>query len=626
MRANANWAGRTAAAFTAVAHRRAPMVRWGVMVSLFAVWLAAGYVGWMAQSDEPAPADALYRTLAAVGLDTGLYDSKLSEAELTAELQLARFAGFLAPLIGLVFAFSGQLGQSVAHLFRQFAAHHVVIVGDGPDALALALDCVRAGDVVALVGERFAEETAYDLRLRGVLIVEGDAARAQTLRAARAPWARRVVILAGEDAHNLRIEAAASAAARRIKRRAPLVVHVALRSTLLLDEARAMRAHELQRLQSQGREKRPAVDARPFSLEEIGARLLLAREAGVMLDLAAQTGQERLHLVLFGFDPAAEAVAVRALMSLWSIRFGAPRLTVLTPDPDEASARFDARFPQARAHAIWKADIEFLTFDWRRDRLDEEVLEAALRARGPASAFVVSTGQDAQNIALSLALRRACNVELAPGRPLAPAPIYMKESSASEFSKLYAAGDTTEKLDAYLQAFGAWEDLARRTLVLEGALDKGAAIAHEMYGKAVSAMSRKDLEAAAKRWEDIPETYRNANRASADSAPVKLWDMGFAPASSKKTAGRVETIEPEAALMDQLAEREHDRWVAERLMSGWRPGPERNNELRVHPMIKPFADLSEAEVDKDREQVRAAIAILRALHPNGFTPRPSLAT
>ncbi len=590
------------------------------MAALAGAWIGAGYVGWRAQDE--APPDAFYRTLAALGLDTGLYDPEVSASELTFNLQLTRYAGFFLPLIGLVFAFSGQLGQSIARLFCLFVNRHVVIVGDGHDALALAQSCVRAGDVVALVGSRYPEETAYDLRISGVLLFEGDASRPQTLRAARAPWARRMVILAGEDAACLQIEAAASASAKRVRRRKPLVVHVALRSTLLLEEARAMRAAEMQKNLSVKRGKKAfsVVDARPFSLDEIGARRLLVQETPAILALAEQTGQKRPHLAIMGFDETAEAIAVRALMSLWSARFEVPRVTVLVPDPADAEARFRARYPQAQAHAIWQADLVFAAADWRRDAMDFDALQQLIAARGPVSAFVVSTGVDAENIGLALALRRACNYETEPGKPLAPAPIFMKETSESEFSKLYAAGDTTDRLDAYLQAFGGWEEVATRALVIEGALDRGAAIAHEMYGRSVSSMGRKELEAASRAWEDIPETYRNANRATADSAGVKLWDAGYAPAG-KKSPAAVDNVEL-SDWIDRLAEREHDRWVAERLLSGWRPGAVRNNELRIHPMIRPFSELSADEVEKDREQVRAAIAILRAMHTHGFVRRP----
>ena len=82
---------------------------------------------------------------------------------------------------------------------------------------------------------------------------------------------------------------------------------------------------------------------------------------------------------------------------------------------------------------------------------------------------------------------------------------------------LDAKGDETEELDAYLQAFGSHQVNATRSRVIEGWLDRGAAIAHEHYNKGLGqldAMSMRDLQAATHDWADVLETYRAANRAA----------------------------------------------------------------------------------------------------------------
>jgi hypothetical protein len=117
----------------------------------------------------------------------------------------------------------------------------------------------------------------------------------------------------------------------------------------------------------------------------------------------------------------------------------------------------------------------------------------------------------------------------------------------------------------------------------------------------------------------VAETYRNANRAVADHAMMKLWDLGWqaAPAGVKgETAPEVSNAE-----IMKVAEMEHARWMAERLMSGWRPGAKRDNKLRVHPNLVPWDQLTDADKAKDADQVRAAIQLARAMHKNGFVRR-----
>jgi len=74
-RSYGNIFARIAAGLTALAHTRAPLVRWGVLAVLAVVWIWAGYTGWVAAiADDPklTEADALYRTLGALGVQDSL--------------------------------------------------------------------------------------------------------------------------------------------------------------------------------------------------------------------------------------------------------------------------------------------------------------------------------------------------------------------------------------------------------------------------------------------------------------------------------------------------------------------------------------------------------------------------
>jgi voltage-gated potassium channel Kch len=617
-RRHGNIWSRAASGLTRFAHARAPLVRWGVLVILVGVWILAGYAGLRTEvaAGGPIELDALYKTFGAIGVQDYLSPAANPWAE------VARFAGLAVPVVGLAFAFSGQLGSSLAQFFHAGSADHVVVTGSSPAAAALARDCASAGDVVVLVAETLSDETAWAMRKSGVMIVAGDPTITDALRSARAGTAAHVVALDTDDTRNLRTEAAVRAIAKARPRHKAAVIHVGLVSPMLLQEAREMRAWEQRQRDKKAdarKRRRPvgAPDARPFSLDELAARALIVRYAPAVLDVAHRHRHPRPHMVLFGFDGAGEAVAVRALVTLWSAHFEAPRITVVTQDPDSAARRFDARYPHARAHDLWKADVAFLPYDWSLRPLNEALLHEIENARGPVSAAVVATGDDASTITLSLALLRAAN-----NGPIWPAPIFMKESDVSEFSKLYAGGDTTPDVDdAYLQAFGACQETATRRLIIDGALDVGAAIAHQMYQQGVAERGHdadRALEAMRRSFQDVGETYRAANRATADHALVKMWDMGFVAAPERGAGEAVAMPEDMAA---KLAEIEHQRWSAERLMSGWRPGASRDNDRRVHPNLVPWSHLSDGDKAKDADQVKAALKLAPAMTNRKFRRR-----
>ena len=100
------------------------------------------------------------------------------------------------------------------------------------------------------------------------------------------------------------------------------------------------------------------------------------------------------------------------------------------------------------------------------------------------------------------------------------------------------------------------------------------------------------------------------NRAAARRIPEVLSLAGFriasreeASASSKPSVD--ETARNVEAQIELLAEAEHAGWMMQRARSGWRYGPVRDNEKKLHPFMIAYGDLPESEKDKDRVAVRS---------------------
>jgi hypothetical protein len=99
-------------------------------------------------------------------------------------------------------------------------------------------------------------------------------------------------------------------------------------------------------------------------------------------------------------------------------------------------------------------------------------------------------------------------------------------------------------------------------------------------------------------WEDLPESLRQANRAQADHAPIK--QKALAVSRSER-------------MLETLAEAEHRRWMAEKILAGWQFGEKRDNSRKLHPSIKIYSQLTEAEKQKDRDTVQAALQRMESL-------------
>lgn len=77
----------------------------------------------------------------------------------------------------------------------------------------------------------------------------------------------------------------------------------------------------------------------------------------------------------------------------------------------------------------------------------------------------------------------------------------------------------------------------------------------------------------------------------------------------------VELPEGLNALSEALAKNVHEVWAAGRIADGWTKGP-RNDELKQHPCLVPYEELSEEEKDYDR---RTSVETLKFIVSQGYS-------
>jgi hypothetical protein len=83
--------------------------------------------------------------------------------------------------------------------------------------------------------------------------------------------------------------------------------------------------------------------------------------------------------------------------------------------------------------------------------------------------------------------------------------------------------------------------------------------------------------------------------------PVDLSDVKLSP----------ELLE----LTECIAENVHDVWAASRIADGWIYGDTRNDALKQHPCLVPYAQLPESEKEYDR---KTAVETLKLIVKLGF--------
>lgn len=133
-------------------------------------------------------------------------------------------------------------------------------------------------------------------------------------------------------------------------------------------------------------------------------------------------------------------------------------------------------------------------------------------------------------------------------------------------------------------------------------IEQLARLAHEAY-LGLTAGSSKESEACVP-WANLPERYRDQNRDQVQHQIEELRYLGYFVIPFNQ-AGSARPFDPEQHL-DDLAVREHTRWMTISIENGYRVGAQRTDAgpERTHPDILTWQELLEESKEKDRQPWR----------------------
>ena len=304
-----------------------------------------------------------------------------------------------------------------------------------------------------------------------------------------------------------------------------------------------------------------------------------------------------------GEDPVAALVSVERAAATLDTALAASR------DAAEREAALFRRCPELRE----SADIRFLDPGPVEDarQLPLEALRQA-HADAPFTTAHVSIDSDTR----SLSLARAFHA-LAARERWNMGPVFTRLSNSRDLARLPVRHEPAE-----LVGFGANADFAESIGLFDPNSDYLARLFHQAYRR-----SAKPDAPANRPWEDLTEEFRESNRRLLVHLPAKLLTAGIdlaawlrIPLPRPNDMGGIPLpdLATHPALMEQLAELEHRRWMVDRRLSGWRYGPVRDNEEKLHPDLIPYDQLDAYTQELDRAIVREAWDTLGSTRGSGF--------
>ncbi|WP_425072054.1 RyR domain-containing protein [Sagittula sp. S175] len=490
-------------------------------------------------------------------------------------------ARLLAPLAlaGYAVTLSERLWRPIVTAIQaRQLKDHTVIVGWDTYAIELARDLRAEGAPMAIMLPP-GEDAARVRRLlgRGTIVMTGDIYERRSWQNIRMMAARAIVVFAS-DLELLRIvETFRGFEPTRLDRDIDpgTPTRVFLRVT-----SRRLKRQLIVRQGLFASSRRFRFE--PFNVEELAARTFF-HERHLFLD-AIRAGHERLHWVFLGWSDSLSALSEQLVKVSPVPGLLPPRLTVFSREPDRTNAQIGDLLGPVRDYIDWTV------CDWRPGATLPPMEQLrTLSESTPLTGVFLASG-DSGDLTRSLTLESAMD----QGR-VTRAPIWIERAHETEVAEtLLRAGVESAPRRPVLTA----------TMLL-GSLDRAARAFHEAY----TAYAKQSAP-----WEDLDETFRNANRRAADHSKTKLEALGLSgKLNDGPRAGDLEALVRDN--LEPLARAEHDSWSIDRLMGGWRYGPDRDDTARLHPSLVPYDDLDGYQKDLDRWQVQQLPNVVAASGP-----------
>jgi hypothetical protein len=489
-----------------------------------------------------------------------------------------RLARHLAALVGLFLTLrvlAAVFSDRLDRLRARRRSGHVIVCGLGEKGLRTVRAFRSAGRKVTCIDANPSADLAEDARARGVLVLQGDASQAVTLRAASLARADHLVALCPDDATNARIAEIGKNASDE------LFVYAHVRNPEL---ARGLRRAGLAQLGAR---------VHFFNIDHVWATAMLEHEDSPVGGASMGSVEALPTIVVLGGQALGQAVLLGAARRWHRMRASDEKIRIALVDPRAPATceRLARRYPALTRVSVLEA-VE-------QNPLDLPMLDVTELAGDTGSiAVFVCLLDHSEGIALALQAdhelaRREARI-LTPGAAAAAEVEGLLPRTSRV--RVVALPDGREALDLLHDAVR--ESLARSV--------------HDAYLAGERGKPGFGTKPAHRPWEELPETpYREDNRDHADTIIRQLqavwWEIG----------PRYDWDEPlvkfDAETVEVMAELEHERFCAARKRAGYRWGAVRDDVEKTHPLLVPWGSLDEEARDIDRDLVAHRPELLASL-------------
>ena len=566
---------------------------------MWIVALALGYWGFLlharARNEALTQLDLFYLTLQLISMGSGAV-----EPPVPWQLDVARF---LLPLLAawtIVHSFVALFHERwqlflVHHIWRD----HVVICGLSRKGCHLARGFNDQGMRVVVIELDGENDFIEACRERGITVMIGDATSPEILHRAAVERARHIIAVTGDDGVNVEIGLQVEDLLRKRadKRRFPPTCTIHLVNPQLCNLARV-------REMTTGAANTLRLEL--FNTFDRGAQLLWQQYCYVD---GAKTAHNSLsphcanHVLIVGMGELGETLAAYiARDRYFQMRTHSDasvervHITIIDHEADWKCMALKQRYPQLEE----ACELVPLTMNIGGPEFLKGDYLAGGNGYPPPEILYVCFDDDSLGLQTGLSLYHRLG-----RRGNHHTPVIVRMSEAGGLARLLSTEGDRQDIFVNLHAFGLIDNTCTPEIIAGGTHMLLAQSLHDIYVR--NQLARGETPKTNENllpWDELPQSIRQSNLAAADGIGRHLQALGYnlAPLTDWEAAFSKSFSNEE---IEQLAQMEHARYVAERKRQGWKyaPGP-KNHKKKTNPTLVAWRDLPEDEREKNRNAIR----------------------
>jgi len=554
-----------------------------------------------------------------------IFEGPDSSAGWPLHLQIARA---MAPMIILYTAAKAvwnQVHHQVSLYWLLFKKRRFVVVcGIGETGFRIAKDYLFNSDKqVVVIDNDSLNPLAAELKNAGAILLLGNAMDPLVLQDARAIYAKEIFLCTSDDKANIAIAKAVERLTRQLGPRevhsleqiasrheqevAGEPVHLGLRCFMCVDTPDI---YEVFSTHSFFDTNSSRFAIRVFNRRETIARNIFRTCAPDLYYRPVDSACEPMHILFIGFTALAREMIIQTALTAHYTDFRLPRVTVLcAPEREDEVGRFLYRYP----HLGKTLEIDFVYAD------PLTIDEQRWREMQSASAFKVCYVAMQKDVEGILSARRLNRLRrLAGFAPLNFVVCLNQQNFLAEIidDDFLPIDMDKSKLPGHepIEYYETLDETLTIDVVVNEALDLTARTLHNDYARTQIARGETaENNPSLIAWSELPGHKKKANQRAAAHIDVKLRICGCVAYAQEASAAEVQ-YPPDDHALQLLAQLEHRRWMADKHLAGYSYGPKRDEDQMLHPDLIPWEQLTEADKEKDRDNIRRIPALLKLQH------------